>query len=189
MRFRNLQAIGTGALFFGALLVGIAIVMDSDAGRLVNGVGGVLWFAATAALTIVAARSRQPAWLWLLLAVLTITVAFIVRPSAAVPTLVGFIPAGFVMAAMARRAKLLWATLVPAWYLPAHIGTAVAGAAVRELLGHDAGLRTDPPPTAWMVPLLMVVCALIGGYAAMRTVRTVDMSEDLKDLPIRRGND
>ena len=171
MSFRNLQAIGTSALLIGALLVGVAIVMDSDAGRVVNGLGGVLWFAGTAVLTIAAVRSRPPAWLWLLLTVLTVAVAFIVRPSAAVPTLVGFIPAGFVMAAMAPRAKLLWATLVPAWYLPAHIGTAVVRATVRDLLGNEASLRTDPPPTAWMVPLLMVVCALIGGLVAIRTVR------------------
>lgn len=184
MDVRNRQAIGTAALLLGALLVGVAIVMDSDAGRVVNGLGGVLWFSGTGLLTLEAVRSRPSAWLWLLLAALTITVAFIVRPSAAVPTLVGCIPAGFVMAAMAPRAKLLWATLVPAWYLPAHIGTAVVRAALRELLGNEATLRTDPPPTAWMVPLLMVVCALVGGLAAVRTIRTGGRG-DLEALPFR----
>lgn len=165
----NLQRIGTVLLFVAALLVGVAIVMDSDAGRVLNGAGGLLWFASTATLLIAAAKTRPPVWLWILLAALTITVAFIVRPSAAVPTLAGFIPAGFVIAALAPRGKILWATLVPACYLPAHIGTAVVRSAVREMLGNDAPLRTDPPPTAAIVPLLMVICALVGGYAAIRT--------------------
>lgn len=161
---------GTGMLIVSAVLVGIAIVMDSDAARIINGVGGVLWFVSTAVLIVAGAKSRPPVWLWALLAVLTITVAFIVTPSAAVPTLVGFIPAGFVMATFAPRSKVLWATLVPACYLPAHIGTAVFRSVIREMMGNDAPLRTDPPPTAAIVPLLMVVCALIGGYASIRTM-------------------
>lgn len=152
----------------GAALVGMAIVLEGDAGRMVNGVGGMLWFASTALLTIAAIRTRPPVWLWGLLAAVTVTVAFIVKPSAAGPTLVGFIPAGFAMAAAARRDTLLWAALVPAWYLPAHIGTAILRSAVRSMLGHDAPLRTDPPPTAAFVPALMVVCALAGGYLAAR---------------------
>src|SRR5690606_6531474 len=65
MDVRNRQAIGTAALLLGALLVGVAIVMDSDAGRVVNGLGGVLWFSGTGLLTLEAVRSRPSAWLWL----------------------------------------------------------------------------------------------------------------------------
>lgn len=166
MQFRDRTTIGIAGLALGALLVGVAIVMDSDLGRAVNGVGGILWFASTALLTLAAVRTRPPAWLWAALAVVVIAVAFVVKPSAVVPAMIGFVPAGFLLAAIAPRSKLLWAALVPAWYLPAHIGTAIVKSAVNSLLGNEASLRTDPPPTAAIVPLVMVACALAGGGIA-----------------------
>ena len=162
------QRSGTLMLIAAAALVGVAIALDGSLARVVNGVGGLLWFASTAVLILVGVRMRPPVWLWGVLAIVTIVVAFVVTPSAAVSTLVGFIPAGFLMSAVGSRSRLLWATLVPACYLPAHIGTAVIRAGVRTMLGSDAPLRTDPPPTAALVPLLMVVCALAGGFLAMQ---------------------
>ena len=170
MGTRRLRDIGIVVLLVGALLVGGAIVMDGDASRIVNGVGGVLWFSATVLLTFVAVRHRPQAWVWIVLAVLTVSVAFVVKPSAWLPTLVGFVPAGVVMGWLAPRPKLLWSALVPAWYLPAHIGTAVLMSAMRSVMGREAALRTDPPPTAAFVPLLMVVCALVGGMLAQRFI-------------------
>lgn len=155
--------IGIAGLALGALLVGVAIVMDSDVGRAVNGVGGVLWFASTVLLTLAAWRTRPPVWLWAVLALVVIAVAFVVKPSAIVPAMIGFVPAGLLLGAIAPKSKLLWAALVPAWYLPAHIGTAIATSAVNAMLGNEASLRTDPPPTAAIVPLVMVACALVGG--------------------------
>jgi hypothetical protein len=166
MQLRDRATIGTAGLALGALLVGMAIVMDSDLGRAVNGVGGLLWFASTALLSIAAARTKPPVWQWAVLALVVVTVAFIVKPSAAVPAMIGFVPAGFLLAATAPKGTLLWAALVPAWYLPAHIGTAVVRSAVNSLLGNEASLRTEPPPTAAIVPLLMVACALLGGAIA-----------------------
>ncbi len=183
MKLRDRTAIGTAGLALGALLVGVAIVMDSDLGRAVNGVGGVLWFASTAWLTVAAVRTRPPAWLWGVLALVVIVVAFVVKPSAILPAMVGFVPAGALLAAITPRSKLLWAALVPAWYLPAHIGTAVLKSAINSLLGNEASLRTDPPPTAAIVPLLMVACALAGGaivhYLHERRAGTGSMSATL----------
>lgn len=182
----RLQMIGTAALAVAAALVGLAIALEGTAGSIVNGAGGLLWFAATVMLVVAGVKTRPAVWLWLLLAGLTLLVAFVVKPSAMVPTLVGFIPAGFVMATMAARSKLLWAVLVPACYLPAHIGTAVVRSVVREMLGNDAPLRTDPPPTAAMVPLLMVVCALIGGLLAVRTFQPAEATEDTPTGEVQR---
>ncbi len=168
MQFRDNGMIGIAGLALGALLVGLAIVTDSDLGRAVNGVGGVLWFASTAVLTLAAVRTRPPVWLWALLALVVITVAFIVKPSAIVPAVIGFVPAGLLLGVAAPRSRLLWAALVPAWYLPAHIGTAVVKSTVNSMLGNEASLRTDPPPTAAIVPLAMVACALVGGIIASR---------------------
>lgn len=166
VQFRDNTTIGIAGLALGALMIGVAIVMDSDFGRVVNGFGGVLWFVSTALLTVIAVKSRPPALLWGLLALVVVAVAFVVKPSAIVPAMIGFIPAGALLAAIAPKSKLLWAALVPAWYLPAHIGTAIAKSAVNAMLGNDASLRTDPPPTAAIVPLLMVACALAGGALA-----------------------
>jgi hypothetical protein len=157
---------GSALLLVAAAMVGIAIVLEGTAGRLINGAGGVLWFASAAILLIVAIRTRPPASLWLALVGLTMLVAFVVTPSALLPTLLGFVPAGFLIAWLAPRDRLLWAVMIPAWYLPAHIGTAVTRAAIRSAMGSDAPLRTDPPPTASFVPLLMVICAVAGGYLA-----------------------
>jgi hypothetical protein len=182
MRFRNQESLGIAGLLLGAVMVGIAIALDGTAGRVVNGVGGVLWFGSTAMLTVAVRRAGAAAWRWGLLALVTITVAFVVTPSAAVPTLIGFIPAGFLMAAVTRRSPLLWAALVPAWYLPAHIGTAILRSAVRSMMGQEASVRTDPPPTAAFVPTLMVICALLGGWLATRLInshRTRELSGEL----------
>jgi hypothetical protein len=184
MQFRDKEIIGIVGLALGALLVGAAIVMDSDLGRAVNGVGGVLWFASTALLTLAAVRTRPPSWLWAALALVVITVAFIVKPSAIVPAMIGFVPAGFLVAALAPRARVLWAALVPAWYLPAHIGTAVLKSAVNSMLGNEASLRTDPPPTAAIVPMLMVACALAGGVLARYAVERRSGAESAGVRPV-----
>jgi hypothetical protein len=166
MRVRDKATIGIAGLALAALLVGVAIELDGAPGRAVNGAGGVLWFASTALLTVSALRSRPPVWLWGVLALVVIAVAFVVKPSAILPAVVGFVPAGFALAAVAPSRRMLWAALVPAWYLPAHIGTAILKSAVTATLGNEASIRTDPPPTAAIVPLVMVACALAGGAMA-----------------------
>lgn len=168
-RLSTFQA-GLALLISAATMVGIAIVMDGAMSRLLNGVGGVLWLASAAILSLTAARLKPPGRVWIALATVTVLVAFVVTPSALVPTITGFIPAGLLVAFLAPRDRLFWAAMVPAWYLPAHIGTAMATAAIRSLVGNEAPLRTDPPPTAAFVPLLMVLCALLGGYLAVRFV-------------------
>lgn len=182
MTFRS----GSALLLVAAAMVGIAIVLEGTAGRLINGAGGVLWFASAANLLIVAIRTRSPAWLWLALVGLTVLVAFVVTPSALLPTLLGFVPAGFLIAWLAPRDRLLWAVMIPAWYLPAHIGTAVTRAAIRSAMGSDAPLRADPPPTAAFVPMLMVICALAGGLLAARVIaRSVETDANAADAANR----
>ncbi len=168
LRSSSLGIRGLIALLAGAILVGVAIVVDGPVGRLINGAGGILWFTSAAILTGAAVRSRPPRWLWGVLALLTVTVAFIVKPSAALPAVIGFAGTGFIMGLLVPESRMVWAALVPAWYLPAHIGTAVAMSVLDSLVGNEASLRTDPPPTAAMVPMLMVLCALLGGLIASR---------------------
>ncbi len=187
MRYPDRSMWGIVGLLLAAIMVGVAIVLDGAAGRVVNGAGGLLWFASTALLTVAARHAGAPVWRWGLLALVTIAVAFVVTPSAAVPTIIGFIPAGFLMAAIARQTPLLWAALVPAWYLPAHIGTAIARSAVRSFMGHEASVRTDPPPTAAFVPALMIVCALLGGWIAARLITSYGAADHPGVIGTRHG--
>jgi hypothetical protein len=43
--------------------------------------------------------------------------------------------------------------------LPEHLGVALVKAIVREIRNQPANVRTDPPPTAALVPLAMIVAA------------------------------
>jgi hypothetical protein len=49
--------------------------------------------------------------------------------------------------------------LLGALWLPAHLTIAVIRAGIRELQDKPATLRSDPPPTAVLVPLIMVAVA------------------------------
>jgi len=158
---------GTALLILGAVLVGVAIALDGSVANAINGAGGALWFASAAILLTVAIRAQPPRRMWATLVVLTLTVAFIVKPADWVLALAGFIPTGLVIGMIAARHRILWAALIAAWYLPAHIGTAVMKSAVRAAMGDEAPLRTDPPPTAAIVPLVIVLSALAGGYLAV----------------------
>lgn len=186
MVVRGKATIGLAGLALGALMVGVAIELEGDPGRYVNGLGGLLWFASTALLTLAATRTRPPAWLWAVLALVVVAVAFVVTPSAILPAVIGFVTAGLLLGALAPGAPVLWAALVPAWYLPAHIGTAVLKSAWRSMLGNEAALRTDPPPTAAIVPLVMVACAVLGGLIARSLVARRHAGGPMGDRLARR---
>ncbi|MGN6032719.1 MAG: hypothetical protein ACTHQE_13780, partial [Thermomicrobiales bacterium] len=66
----------------------------------------------------------------------------------------------------AKADPILWAKLIPGLYLPMHIGTAVLKAVGRSALGMEASIRSEPPPTAAVVPFVMVVAAVAGGFLA-----------------------
>jgi hypothetical protein len=80
--------------------------------------------------------------------------------------IVGFTLAGAVVASSIRPHSVSWAQVVPAIWLPVHLGVAVAKAidrAVRDLPNH---VRTDPPPTSAFVPMAMVLAAWLGAVVA-----------------------
>jgi hypothetical protein len=76
--------------------------------------------------------------------------------------------AGLVAGLVARRDPIFWAKLIPALYLPLHIGTAVLKAVGRSALGIESSIRTEPPPTAAIVPAAMLVLATAGGWFASK---------------------
>ncbi len=166
----SLERRATLTLAVATVLVGASIVADGNLARALNGIAGITWFAATAMFIVDARRRGSTLQQWLTILALTAIVAFVVKPSDIVLATIGFTSAGFIAALAGRRHPLLWAKLVPALYLPLHIGTAVLKAAGRSALGMEASIRTDPPPTAVIVPAVMLVAAIVGGIFATMVI-------------------
>lgn len=166
MDSKRLERTGTLVLLAATILVAISILLDGAPARIFNGVAGITWFTATALLVMAGWKASRRRSLWLALIVLTAVVAFVVKPTDMMLALVGFGPAGFAVGMLARDGRVLWGTLVAGLYLPFHIGTAVLKAIGRSLTGGEASIRSEPPPTAALVPLAMLLAAMAGAALA-----------------------
>lgn len=164
----QLERVATGTLATATVIVGASIVTDGTAAKVLNGIAGLTWFASSAMFIAEGRRRGSSALQWAGMIGLTSVVAFVIKPSDMALAAVGFGGAGAVMALFVKRDPLLWAKMIPALYLPLHIGTAVAKAAGRSALGIETSIRTVPPPTAAVVPAMMVVAAVAGGWLASR---------------------
>lgn len=178
----ELERRATATLAAATVIVGASIVADGSLARALNGVAGLTWFASSAMYVVEGRRRGSSPLQWSGILALTAGVAFVIRPADLVLALSGFIPAGFVAAAAVKRDPMLWAKMIPALYLPMHIGTAVLKAAGRNVLGLESSIRTEPPPTAAVVPAVMLGAAVVGGWLATRISRgrrsTVDVRLD-----------
>lgn len=164
----SLERKATVTLAVATVIVGASIVADGTLARALNGVAGLTWFAASAMFIMEGRKRGGSALQWSGLAALTAGVAFVIKPSDLALAVAGFAPAGLIAGALLRRDPVFWAKLVPALYLPMHIGTAVLKAAGRSALGIEASIRTEPPPTAAIVPAVMLGAAMVGGWLASR---------------------
>lgn len=167
----KLEQIATGTLVTATVIVGTSIIADGQLARALNGVAGLTWFASSAMFIVEGRRRGSTPLQWTGITALTAVVAFVVRPSDMLLATIGFVPAGFVAARIAGRDPMLWAKMIPALYLPLHIGTAVLKAAGRSALGLESSIRTEPPPTAAVVPAVMLGAALVGGWIARKLNR------------------
>lgn len=168
-RRRASPAILPGTLLaLAAGIVGMAIALDGAVGRAVNGVGVVCWIVAAALIV----RSLRGATGRLLGAAATtaavLVLAVVVRPSELSAALVGFSIAGAIIAAIVRDRAMQWVLLLPAAWLPAHVVLAIG----RSITAGSTTVRTDPPPTAVVVPLAMVAAATAGGFTVSRLRRS-----------------
>lgn len=157
-------------LVVAACLVGLAIALDeSAAARIVNGLGGLLWLVAAALLawSLHSGAGRRRSALVLVIAI--VVLAILVRPTDLVAAIVGFAVGGGVVALTARERVMHWTLLVPALWLPVHIIVGIA----RSSIAGAAAVRTEPPPTAAVVPLTMVLAAGAAGLLVMRGRGTV----------------
>ncbi|MCO5225919.1 MAG: hypothetical protein M9953_11330 [Thermomicrobiales bacterium] len=164
----RLERITTGTLAIATVVVGASIVADGNLARALNGVAGLTWFASSAMFIVEGRRRGSSSLQWAGITALTAVVAFVIKPSDIVLASIGFVPAAFVAGSMVKRDPMLWAKMIPALYLPLHIGTAVLKAAGRSALGMDASIRSEPPPTAAVVPFVMLAAAMVGGWTVTR---------------------
>lgn len=151
-------------LLAAGTLVGVAIVLDGAPSRAVNGVAGILWFICAAVLTGAVLQERRG----VLVVAAAVAVAFVlvlqVKPSDLVWAAAGFVAGGAIVAAVARDHVERAALVLPALWLPIHLGVAIGRAIYRAVNDLPATVRADPPPTAALVPLTMVVAAYAGGF-------------------------
>lgn len=167
----KLERIATGTLAVATVVVGASIVADGDVAKALNGVAGLTWFASSAMFIVEGRRRGSTSLQWAEITALTAVVAFVIKPSDIVLASIGFVPAALVAGMMVKRDPMLWAKMIPALYLPLHIGTAILKAVGRNVLGMESSIRTDPPPTAAIVPFVMLAAAIVGGWLSTRLRR------------------
>jgi hypothetical protein len=152
-------------LVAAAVVVGIAIGMNEDSRRVVNGVGGLLWMVGG---FLIITRSIAAGVTWrqigLVLAVILV-LSYLVRPTDPVWAIIGFGWGGVVVGYAGGAFGSRLGAMLGALWLPAHLLMAVVRAGIRELRDQPAALRSDPPPTAVVVPLVMVLAAWL--FAAL----------------------
>lgn len=158
--------IGAAGLFLAAAVVGVAIVIGGTAARTLNGVGAILWLvsAGLLAFTLPPPSRRLPG---LLAAIASgLLLGAVIRPGTLVEAVIWFVVAGAAVALIAGDRIGVWALLVPAIYLPVHLLIGIGRAVMR-----GGAVRTEPPPTPAILPLVMILAAALGGALAAAYVR------------------
>jgi hypothetical protein len=169
-------------LVIAAIVVGIAIGMNGEGRRFVNGIGGVLWLVG-AFLIFTHSMASGVTWRQVGMVVAVILVlSWLIRPTDPVWAAIGFGWGGLVVGYSGRELGSKLGAMLGALWLPAHLLIAVVRAGIRELRDQPAVLRTDPPPTAVLVPLIIVLAAWI--FAALAAEWR--MSRAAGSLPVPR---
>jgi hypothetical protein len=158
--------IAAAGLLAAAVLVGVAIYVGGSAARALNPIGAVLWVASGVLLALTLPEARRPAWGWAAALAGGFVLGAIVRPGGLLEAIIAFAIAGALVVVVAGDRNGGWALLVPAVYLPVHLVIGIGRAMLR-----NGGVRTEPPPTAAIVPLAMILAALLAGIAAASFVR------------------
>jgi hypothetical protein len=156
--------LATANLVAASLVIAIAILAGDPIAKIVNGIGGVLWIGS--AIMLIVALRQQKRFIHFVSFILAdcLLLVLLVKPSDYLWAIIGFglggVLVGFITGTQARN----WAPLLPAVWLPAHLIVAVGRAIVRSIEGTEASVRTDPPPTAALVPFAMVVASIAGAF-------------------------
>jgi hypothetical protein len=155
---------GAELLLAAGVIVGAAIALDGSVSRGLNGIAGILWIAAAGSLLREASKRREFRGLLTTTVLYCLALVVAIRPSDFLWAAVGFTAAGAAIALRSSGAPERAALLLPALWLPIHLLVAIGKAVYRSLADQPANVRTDPPPTAALVPLVMIVAAYAGGW-------------------------
>ena len=163
-------------LAVAAVIVGIAISIDGDIRRIVNGVGGIIWIVSAVRITARAIAVGVERMQFLLVLTTILALSILIRPTDIGWAAIGFGLGGVLVGGVGHERGSIKGALLAAWWLPAHLMIAVSRSILRELRDQPASLRGDPPPTAVLVPLVMVLAAwtLAALAANWRLSRDVD---------------
>ena len=153
-------------LVLSATIVGLAIVVGGAASRVLNPIGALLWVSSGVFLAVSLPSVQRQMLGWAAAIAGGFILGALVRPSSLFEAIVWFALAGAVVVFAAKDRVGAWALLVPAIYLPVHLLIGIGRAILR-----NGGVRTDPPPTAAIVPLAMLLAALVAGALAATLVR------------------
>jgi hypothetical protein len=153
-------------LVLSALIVGLAIVVGGTTARLLNPIGAVLWLISGVLLAVSLPSVPRQMLGWVAAIAGGFILGALIRPSSLIEVVVWFALAGAVVVVAAADRSGAWALLVPAIYLPVHLLIGIGRAILR-----NGGVRTDPPPTAALVPLAMLLAAAIAGALVATVVR------------------
>jgi uncharacterized membrane protein YccC len=167
-RIGRLASRGPEALLAAGVLVGVAIALDGPVSRGLNGVAGILWI--VAAVSLLSAVKSSASFLRQLGMTVAICLVLVlaVRPSDLLMAVLGFSIGGALIALCVKAEPERAALPLPALWLPIHLVVAVIKAILRAIGDEPARVRTDPPPTAALVPLAMIVAAYLGGWIVSR---------------------
>ena len=145
-------------LVLAAAIVGLAIVLGGTTARLLNPIGAVLWLVSAVLLGVSLPSVPRPMQGWAAAIAGGFILGALVRPSGLIEVIVWFAFAAAVVVFASGDRVGAWALLVPAIYLPVHLLIGIGRAILR-----NGGVRTDPPPTAAVVPLAMLLAAVAAG--------------------------
>ncbi|HEV2109240.1 MAG TPA: hypothetical protein VGR16_13335, partial [Thermomicrobiales bacterium] len=120
--------LGTGLLIAGALVVAVAIVTGGTLARAVNGVAALLWFGSLWLVWTSLGSERRRLALTAVTVVTTLVLVLVVKPSDLFMAAVGFSIAGLIVSVAAGRSEVQWAAMVPALWLPVHLGVTIGRA-------------------------------------------------------------
>jgi hypothetical protein len=155
-------------LIAASLVVAVAILVDGSAARGINGIGGLLWIGSAVVLGRSLAHEHKYGVTFGVVAVECLALVLFVKPSNLAWAIIGFALGGAATALLASSRSYDWALLLPALWLPVHLLVAISRSLVRALTGGEAAVRSEPPPTAALVPFAMVISAIAGAWLVER---------------------
>jgi hypothetical protein len=162
----NRWRLAAGGLILAAVIVAVAIIAGGPAARILNGIGALVWISSAIVLAMALPAPERRVAGWVAAVVAALLLGGVVRPSGISEVVVWFALAGAAVVLAAGDRSGGWALLVPAIYLPVHLVIGIGRAIARH-----GGMRTEPPPTAAIVPLAMVLAAAAAGALMANIVR------------------